>query len=78
MTALQEFRSLSMRPKQSVKDFNDLWLQRKLELLQMPREFVSVPDQQALIDNYIAGLNPDLSKQMQEHADFMLMHDLDY
>ena len=78
MTALQEFRSLSMRPKQSVKDFNDLWLQRKLELLQMPREFVSVPDQQALIDNYIAGSNPALSKQMQEHADFMLINDLDY
>ena len=79
MQALQAFRSLSMRPKQSVQDFNDLWLQRKLELLQMPSSYVSVPDEQSQIDSYLStGLNQELSKHVQEHADYLHINELSY
>ena len=77
MAALKEFKTLSMHPKQSVQDFNDLFEQRKKEIAKLP--FVSVPDEQELIDIYLAhGLRREISNVVQQQADYDQINSLRY
>ena len=76
MQSLKEFKTLSMRSKQSVQDFNDLFIQRRMELAALP--YVSVPDEQAQIEIYLRGLTEDLTMAVQDHADFTMINSLPY
>ena len=76
MDALREFRTLSQRTKQSVQDFNDLFVQRRLELGQLP--YVSVPDEDAQVNTYLSGLRQDIAGPTQEYADVQQLHSLSY
>ena len=76
MDALREFRSLSMRSKQSVQDFNDLFVQRRMELALLP--YISVPDEEAQVGIYLGGLRADIAGTTQEYADVNQLHSLTY
>ena len=76
MEALKEFRQLKQRSKQSVEDFNLLLIQRRMELERLP--YISVPDMNAQVDIYLAGLLPEISQEIQKRADLNLLDSLPY
>ena len=65
-----------MTSKQSVQDVCDLFLQRRMELTQLP--YITVPDEQDQIDVFLNGLKPELLEDCKRYADISKVDSLMY